>query len=345
MRHKAGVTKPPILSFEDLNETRICVRGVEFDEDFLAELVTAYLRDVGYEKLPTITETFDFFIAEHPSSHLKEFRRSMFHYYAKFCSHVGDIPLHRLKRVHATRYRDALLESGLHPNSVRKHIRVIKSIINVGYRHFGIDRVNPFAGLGIRGEGTDPRRFPTFTKDLLLNAKRAMLEANTQYAHVGLIQLNTGMRVSEPCLAKLEDFDDDHPIPHLWVRRNEVTNRKTASSIRAVPLLGVSLKSARELRRRALEEGSEWLVPQYGRAGGNFSCSQAINRILKPLGLKSHMLRHAFVDRLRADSGVDVQAAEAILGHCRGSKFSMRNYGWIANSLDHQRRIIAKAVI
>ena len=79
MRRKAVVTTPPILSFEDLHETRISVRGVEFDEEFLAELVTAYLRDVGYEKLPTITETFEFFIADHPSPHLKQFRRSMFH--------------------------------------------------------------------------------------------------------------------------------------------------------------------------------------------------------------------------------------------------------------------------
>lgn len=345
MPRRAVIVTPPILSFDDLNERTITIRGVDFDEDFLADLITNYMRDIGYQRLPTIKETFDFFIEEHPSSHLKEFRRSMLHYYNKFCSYVGDIRLHQLKRIHATRYRDALLESGLNPNSVRKHIRVIKSIINVGYRHFGIEKVNPFTGLGVRGEGTNPRRFPKFTKALLLRAKNLLLEIDTQYAHVALIQLNTGMRVSEPCLAKLEDFVLDDPIPHLWVRRNEVTNRKTDSSIRAVPLVGVSLKSAKVLRNIAIAQGSDWLVPQYGHAGGNFSCSQAINRVLAPLEMKSHMFRHAFVDRLRADSSVDVQAAEAILGHCRGSKFSMRNYGWVANSLSHQKKIIARAAI
>lgn len=345
MRKPPDLSLPPRISFEDIDEPRIMVRGVEFSEDFIYDLITAHLRDIGHEHLPDLRDTYDHFIAEHPSAHLKDFRSRMFHYYAKFCSHVGNIQLHRLKRVHATRYRDALLDSGLNPNSVRKHIRIIKSIIHVGYRHFGIDRPNPFSGLAVRGEGYNPLKFPTYSKVLLLRVKKYLINLNTQYAHVGLIQLNTGMRVSEPCLAKLEDLVLDHPIPHLWVRRNELTNRKTNSSIRAIPLMGVSLKSALILREQALEDGSPWLVPQYGKYGGNFSCSQALNRVLSPYGLKTHMFRHAFVDRLRAQSSVDVQAAEAILGHCRGSRFSLRNYGWVANSLEYQKRLIAKVVV
>jgi integrase len=42
-----------------------------------------------------------------------------------------------------------------------------------------------------------------------------------------LIQLNTGMRISEPVLTRLDDLVLDHDIPHLWVRKNCLTDRKT----------------------------------------------------------------------------------------------------------------------
>jgi len=42
-----------------------------------------------------------------------------------------------------------------------------------------------------------------------------------------LIQLNTGMRISEPVLARLDDLVLDHEIPHLWVRKNSLNDRKT----------------------------------------------------------------------------------------------------------------------
>ena len=61
------------------------------------------------------------------------------------------------------------------------------------------------------------------------------------YKFIGLIQLNTGLRLSAPVFARVEDCVFDHPIPHIWIRRNELSNRKNKSSIRAVPLVGVSL--------------------------------------------------------------------------------------------------------
>jgi hypothetical protein len=74
-----------------------------------------------------------------------------------------------------------------------------------------------------------------------------------------LIQLNTGMSISEPVLARLDDLVLDHDIPHLWVRKNSLTDRKTQASIRCVPMLGVSLEAAQELHRRAVRQKSDWL--------------------------------------------------------------------------------------
>jgi len=41
---------------------------------------------------------------------------------------------------------------------------------------------------------------------------------NTPASIVGLIQLNTGFRISEPTLARVEDLVLDHDIPHLWIK-------------------------------------------------------------------------------------------------------------------------------
>jgi hypothetical protein len=54
-----------------------------------------------------------------------------------------------------------------------------------------------------------------------------------------------------------------HDNPHLWLRKNSLTDRKTLASIRCVQLLGVSLEAAQELHRRADRQRRDWLIPQY----------------------------------------------------------------------------------
>jgi integrase len=103
---------------------------------------------------------------------------------------------------------------------------------------------------------------PEITRDTLEEIKYEMLRGGPAYRYVALIQLNTGMRVSEPALARVEDCVLEHDIPHLWVRRNVLSTRKTRTSIRAVPLVGVSLDTAKSLVARAELRGSQWLVPE-----------------------------------------------------------------------------------
>jgi integrase len=124
-----------------------------------------------------------------------------------------------------------------------------------------------------------------------------------------LIQLNTGLRTSEPVLARLDDLVLDHDIPHLWVHKNTLTDRKTQASIRCVPLLGLSMEAAQELHRRSVRQKSEWLMPQYASEIGNTSCAAALNKYMWHRDFKTHMLRHAFIDRLKACADVSVPIA------------------------------------
>jgi integrase len=84
---------------------------------------------------------------------------------------------------------------------------------------------------------------------MLYQVKDRLLASDVPYRWIGLIQLNTGMRISEPSLARLDDLVLEHDIPHLWVRANALTDRKTKTSIRAVPLVGVSLVASKETAR------------------------------------------------------------------------------------------------
>ena len=67
-------------------------------------------------------------------------------------------------------------------------------------------------------------------------------------------------------------------------------DRKTHASIRCVPLLGVSLEAAQELHRRAARQKSDWLMPQYATEIGNTSCAATLNKYMRHLDFRTHML-------------------------------------------------------
>ena len=57
---------------------------------------------------------------------------------------------------------------------------------------------------------------------------------------------------------------------------------------------------------------------RYAKENGNGSCSAIINKHLRDLEFRSHMFRHALIDRLKACNDVPTRLAESITGHCSG---------------------------
>lgn len=323
---------------------RIHILGVEFDEEFLARLVVKHLNEQKSIFRPKFSNAFEIYMREHPSSHRRKFKSVALHYYNLFTAQFGDIPLDELRHLHITQYRDAQLARGIHANSVRKHNNILNAMINMSFKHLDIDRLSPFRGLQIRGEGEATRPIPPISIELLIQVKEHLLKHPTPSRLAALIQLNTGMRISEPVLAKLEDLILDHEIPHIWVRRNELTDRKTLTSIRCIPLLGVSLDAARELHKRAIEERSEWLIAQYANEIGNSSCSATLNKCMKHLNFRTHMFRHAFIDRLKGCGDIPVPIAESITGHGRNAS-EFANYGSVGYTLQQKKAVIERILI
>jgi integrase len=302
------------------------------------------MRESNRTSKPTISTAFEIYMHESASAHRRKFRENANLYFNYFYQLFGDIPLDELKHHHITQYRDHQLARGLRPASVRKHNNTLNAILNMAFKHLDIDRLSPFRSLRIKGEGEDVRPIPLITKNMLYQVKDRLLASDAPYRWIGLIQLNTGMRISEPSLARLDDLVLEHDIPHLWVRKNSLTDRKTKTSIRAVPLIGVSLVAAKKLHDYAKSRRSEWLCPNYAKENGNASCSAIMNKTLRDLNFRSHMFRHAFIDRLKACNDIPTRVAESITGHSRGgSEFD--SYGSVGYTLEQKLEVLRQVEI
>ena len=326
------------------SQKKILIHGVEFEEEFLSGLIVKHLSEKSTNLRPRFSDAFEIYMRENTSSHRRKFRSVALHYYSMFIDQFGDMHLDDLKHSHITQYRDAQLARGIHPNSVRKHNNILNAMINMSFKHLDIDRLSPFRGLQIKGEGEITRPIPTITRELLLQVKDHLLKRPLPARLAALIQLNTGMRISEPVLARLDDLVLDHSIPHIWVKRNELTDRKTLTSIRCIPLLGVSLEAAKELHRLAREQNSNWLIPQYANEIGNSTCSATLNKCMKHLNFRTHMFRHAFIDRLKACGDIPVPIAESITGHGRNAS-EFANYGSVGYTLAQKKAVIERILI
>ena len=327
--------------FELVETKRVSVAGAEFDESFLAELLSDYFAKQSGGLRPTITTAFNIYMQESGGSRRLKFAADAKRHFENFKAQFGDVHLDELKHYHAALYRDAQLARGLNPTSVRKHINCFNAMLNVAFRYLSIDRLSPFRSLSIPNEGKFRRYMPTITTELTLAVKQRLIALDRPNGYVGLIQLNTGCRLSEPLFAKREDLILDHKIPHLWIRPNELTDRKTVSSVRAIPLVGESLRAARILDQGAKDMRSKWLVPQYAKFNGNGSCSAIMNKNLKELKWRSHMFRHAFIDRLKACGDIPVKLAESITGHSSG-KSEFDSYGTVGYTLEQKLAVIKR---
>jgi integrase len=337
------VIKPHPIVFDKV-ERLINVNGMNFEEEFLAKVVSEHLARQKEGRMPTITDAFKIYMNESASAHRPTFVKHANYHFRSFKEFFGDLTLDELKHWHITEYRDYQLQRGLNPTSVRKHNNTLNAMLNVAFKHLDIDRLSPFRALKIRGEGDMKRPMPIITTQLINQVKECLLRNSTPHKLVALIQLNTGLRLSEPVFARLEDCVLEHDIPHLWIRRNALSDRKTKSSIRAVPLCGVSLDAAKELYKIARTRKSEWLVPHYARDNGNSSCSQIIKKTLKEFDFKSHMFRHAIIDRMKARNDIPTRLAESITGHSSGGS-EFNTYGTVGYTLEQKRDVILKVLV
>ena len=212
-------------------------------------------------------------------------------------------------------------------STVGRELAVLSAVINFGIKEFDLQAAaeNRFQDLPVakvargRGQKAGEKRDP-FPSDVLASVRTQVLSASKPSLQlIWRILEGTGCRLAEVTGLTVDDVDVSGTFPHIRVTWNEVRDLKTATSRRAVPLVGDALAAAKEALK--LAEGCTMLFPDYGRDRGSDAASAAlmkqVRRITKNPKHVVHSLRHNMKDRLILAEVVSLDQ-NLILGHALG---------------------------
>ncbi|MBR2575007.1 MAG: tyrosine-type recombinase/integrase [Loktanella sp.] len=331
------------------------VIGLENDEDDYdqREVVAESLRGVAGKAL-TITALMD---PERPAPehtlqdarniYLKERlgddgagRKRLDRVFKRVEESLGDLtklPLSGLKREHARKVRDHMLQSGkkgggtLSPATVERELNQVTAVISLALREFDLagQVANPFEKLSVGTAGKEAlqnesdKRDP-LPADVIKSMRDRLSSGAVRLPEIGLIWRvleGTGCRMSEVTGLLVDDVDVKSDLPHIRIQWNEDRRLKTQVSIRSVPLVGDALAAAKE----ALELPREGraLFPRYSGKRGGDGASQVLMKHLRTITKNprhtNHSLRHNMKDWL-VTADVPELVQNLLLGHTLGGE-------------------------
>jgi len=216
-------------------------------------------------------------------------------------------------------FRDWLIKKGLASSSVKRVFSTIRAITNLAIAEYGLDMRSPFANVYFPELDDIKERLPVSTHDIKLIQIHCR-EADDEMRWLLALISDTGMRLSEAAGLALNDIVLDSTIPYINLKPNDSRRLKTKQSVRKIPLVGLSLWAAHQIKA---EFSGTYAFPRYtkgGKCNAN-SASAALNKWLKQIASESvtvHSYRHSIRDRLRAVQ-CPVDIVDAIGGWTAGS--------------------------
>jgi integrase len=271
-----------------------------------------------------LSEARDFYLSEHANGQNPRFRTKVTTDIKSAIDVISDKPLIQLSRDDARKVRDSLMGTRK-TATVRRILSVISAVVNFTIREKGLDCRNPFEAVKIAGEGRDSETRDPFTREELLTISGAAFVKNDDRAWIAALQVETGLRMSEAALLRVEDIHlDGGPIPYIDIKEHFEHGRglKTGDiSARLVPLQGCALWAVRQALAHA--GGSQWLFPRVGESQKPDRADLATERVngwIRSLGIDrtSHCFRHAMIDRL-LNADISEKLAMRLTGHAKGT--------------------------
>ncbi|WP_031555785.1 site-specific integrase [Parvularcula oceani] len=263
---------------------------------------------------------------------------------AYFVEVVGDMPLTDITRDHAQKFHrfwtDRMLkpkkgEQAVTPNTANRHLGNVRVLYTSYFRHIGEeDRANPFRNMFFKGKTrAEVLAFDdAFVRDnILLPGMFSGLRPDLQLAVYMLIE--TGCRPSEIINLQPEDIRLDEEVPFIAIKPRRKREIKTESSIREIPLVGVSLEAA----KRAPSG-----FPHYHDRNELFSAS--VMKAFKSRGLlptpahRVYSFRHAFEKRMQ-EANIDYGLRCLLMGH-RTDRPAYGDGGSLAYRRDELMKIV-----
>ncbi len=237
-----------------------------------------------------------------------------------------DIPLAALTREHARAYRDLRLKS-VKAATVKREFNTIVAILNHAITEFDLQLANSFAKMkypkGVVPTEAQEDKGKPFPDDIL-NAitERITTKSKNDARLIWQLLEGTGCRLNEIAGLRVEDVVIEHDYPHLSIQENRLRRLKNASSIRLVPLVGDTLKFAKEAAKiastRSKYVNGDYLFPRYvGKTGSN-SISKILMKHVRAItsdpALRTHSLRANMKGNL-AEAGIEKSIRDMMQGH------------------------------
>jgi len=221
------------------------------------------------------------------------------------------------------------------PNTANRDLGNLRKLYRCFWEFEGEeDRLNPFRNLNFTEQGG--KDVPHFDDDWI---RQKMLnpaifkKLNAQAICLVYALIETGCRPSEIANILPENIVLDHEVPHIRIRKQDNRQLKTHSSIRDIPLVGVSLVAMRQA-----SEG----FPRYHDKGNLLSVS--LLKTFRRRGLfptpnhRIYSFRHSFEKRMQ-EAGLDFALRCLLMGH----KNTRPSYG-DGGSMEYRRDELLKIV-
>jgi integrase len=189
----------------------------------------------------------------------------------------GDLPLTVYSRVHANRFRDAMMERGLSGSSIVRIVGTIRAIMNFAASETGLPLNNPFGGLYLDRKAGVEERMPIPTDALRIIQSECRRTDDDLRWLIALLS-DSGLRLAEAAGLHCEDIRIvGETAPHICVTERPWRRLKTEGSRRVVPLVGASLWAAQRLLEAT--GGNGHAFPRYNKTSTTNanSASAALN--------------------------------------------------------------------
>ena len=242
-----------------------------------------------------------------------------------------DLPMKEITKDHAVAFYKIWLSRIAPKQGIATHVpstgnRDLGNMRVLYFEYFNYrgepSRANPFDGLHFEEEDEERKRppFPTeWIRDVILASGR-LAGLNDEARAILLIMVETGCRPVEICNLLAQHIKLDAPVPYIQIRPvkkgDHKRETKTLSSVRDIPLVGVSLAAMQKFpggfsNRYRDRSGTAWsstvakffktndLTPE--PAEGEKRCT-------------AYSLRHSFEDRMK-QAKLDYELRIDLMGH------------------------------
>lgn len=262
-----------------------------------------------------------------------------------FVEEMGDLVMTEIERSHGQTYfdfwNDKVMPSDdktkpMSPKTAARHFGDMRNLYTEYFKYLGEEqRQNPFRNLNFKTRrGKKTRKYPPvpdkwMREKILVPGAFTGLSADIVYSSAMLFE--TGCRHGEIINLRPQDIVLDHDVPHIIVADREDREVKTETSVRRIPLVGVSLEAAKRAPNG---------FPKYHDKTNSYSAAAiAAYRRRGLFPSKKHVLysfRHSLEDRMK-EAHIDYELRMLLMGHSNDRP----DYG-TGGSLEYRRDELLK---